>query len=113
MVSNVICVCWACVVDVSLLVVSMGEKLEPITVRAEPGPVLPVHDVITYLLSTQLYPIYVNYSFGKVIVATVEKRITTLWIAGVRQHSDGMHGEGGENCDELCVRVCLITVHTY
>ena len=30
-------------------------------------------------------------------------RITTLWIADVRQHSHGMRGEGGENCDELCV----------
>ena len=80
-----------------------SEKLEPITARAEPSPVLPVDDVMTYPLYTPLYQIYVNYSFGKVIVATVEMRLTTLWIAGVRQHSDGMCGEGGGDCDELCV----------
>ena len=30
-------------------------------------------------------------------------RITTLWIADVRQPSDVMRDKGGENCDELCV----------
>ena len=59
-------------------------KLEPITARVEPGPVLPVDDVKTYPLSTPLYQIYVNYFFGQIIVATVAMRITTLWIADVR-----------------------------
>ena len=59
--------------------------------------------LLTLYLPTPLYQIYVNHSFGKVIVATVEMRITTLWIAGVRSHNDGMRGEGGENRDELCL----------
>ena len=42
------------------------ERLEPITPRAEPGLVLPVHDVITYSLSTPLYQIYVHYACRKV-----------------------------------------------
>ena len=54
------------------------------TESAEPGTVLPFHDVIIYPLFTPLYQIYVNYSFGKVIVAMVEMRITTLWIAEMR-----------------------------
>ena len=70
---------------------------------AKPGPVLPGHDVMTYPSSTPLYQIYVNYSFGKVIVAMVKMRITTLWIADMRQPSDVMRGKAGENCDELCV----------
>ena len=45
-----------------------------------------------------------NYYFGEVIVAKVEMRIRTLWIADVREHIDGIQGEGCD-CDELCVSV--------
>ena len=55
-----------------------SNKLEPITASVEQGPVLPFHDVITYTLFTPLFHIYVNYSFEKVIVATVEIHITTF-----------------------------------
>ena len=43
----------------------LSEKLEPIIVHAEPGPVLLVHDVITYPLSASLYQIYVNIPLEK------------------------------------------------